>query len=715
MDNKSIVRQSKNIRLIFSILLGVFLLAGLINPARAQEGVFGGTRINEVHGTIYVLPHDGEYWIEASVNYPLETGDQIRSEAESRAEVVLYDGTILRVDELTTITLDDVSPASGPEALHIGLDEGKLYVLQPDGGSHLVIQAGAQNVMAEAAGGALFRIDSFSNETLQVFVHSGQLQLNGPSGTSRISAGQMVTLSPGNQMDIASLPPQDDFDRWSLGRSEVIAPPRVASPYLPPEIVRVYPNLDPYGRWVYVSDYGHCWVPRVGPGWRPFHHGRWLYWRGNYTWLSYEPWGWVPYHYGRWFYSVSFGWCWVPPVRSEVFWCPGAVAWYYDPEYVYWIPLAPREVYYGRGYFGPHSVNVVNVHITEVNVYKVHPHKIVLKNIHAPDPFIGVKKDHFFKGKYAAMAVADQKAGRERVLYQGMDPVLDKQAPRIAHVDEKVVKRETREFEKRSRYSHERTKSYDKRIQDAVEPEGSPRIHERKQKATSPPLKPYSLADNVDNRAHRSALGEGVKPLPSPDSSSYSNYKAKDRPTHEVSEPAGVSGRKLEERDRERMAEHRPKVVQPDYNSVQATDKARKKLDVQRNDHGLGPQRREESTYKTSVPQVTTAPPIKRSPSFQQPLSPDNSSIAGSRKREMQTLPRVEPPPRFLNERPLQANREDRLRTSRPASPSQSPGETSHAYERPSRSDREARVDKRRNRSVEQSGQTAWDTQSKSQ
>jgi hypothetical protein len=260
-------------RLTFLILLGGLLLAGFITPAPAQEAAFGGTRINEAHGTVSVLPHDGEYWVEATVNYPLETGDRIQSEAESRAEIVLFNGTIFRIDELTTLTLDDVSPGSRSEVVHVGLDEGKLYVLQPDGGSHLVIQAGTQNIVAETTGGALFRIDSFSDETLQVFVHSGQLQLNSASGTSRISAGQMVTLTQGNQMDIASLPPQDDFDRWSLRRSEVIAQPRVASRYLPPELVRVYPDLDPYGRWVYVGDYGHCWVPAVKPGWRPFHHG----------------------------------------------------------------------------------------------------------------------------------------------------------------------------------------------------------------------------------------------------------------------------------------------------------------------------------------------------------------------------------------------------------------------------------------------------------
>ena len=33
-----------------------------------------------------------------------------------------------------------------------------------------------------------------------------------------------------------------------------------------------------------------------------------------------------------------------------------------------WVPLAARETYYGRGYYGPHSVNIINVNIGRINV-----------------------------------------------------------------------------------------------------------------------------------------------------------------------------------------------------------------------------------------------------------------------------------------------------------------------------------------------------------
>src|SRR4030067_226587 len=71
-----------------------------------------------------------------------------------------------------------------------------------------------------------------------------------------------------------------------------------------------------------------------------------------------EPWGWPPYHYGRWAFAVNIGWLWVPPARGDVFWAPGYVGWVRTGDHVAWVPLAPREVYYGRGNYGRDGRNI---------------------------------------------------------------------------------------------------------------------------------------------------------------------------------------------------------------------------------------------------------------------------------------------------------------------------------------------------------------------
>jgi hypothetical protein len=73
------------------------------------------------------------------------------------------------------------------------------------------------------------------------------------------------------------------------------------------------------------------------------------------------------------------------------------VAWIYTPSYVAWVPLAPGEIYYARGYYGPRSVNIlsINININKTVVKHVH------RNVHVHNAVTVVHRDGFKKGKYA--------------------------------------------------------------------------------------------------------------------------------------------------------------------------------------------------------------------------------------------------------------------------------------------------------------------------
>jgi hypothetical protein len=99
-----------------------------------------------------------------------------------------------------------------------------------------------------------------------------------------------------------------------------------------------YDELDPYGDWNYVADYGWCWSPGyVSAGWRPYTVGYWAYSDWGWVWVSEDPWGDWPYHYGRWAFDASYGWVWVP---GDV-WAPAWVSWRYGSDWVGWAPLPP--------------------------------------------------------------------------------------------------------------------------------------------------------------------------------------------------------------------------------------------------------------------------------------------------------------------------------------------------------------------------------------
>ena len=97
-------------------------------------------------------------------------------------------------------------------------------------------------------------------------------------------------------------------------------------------------NLESYGDWREVGDYGYCWQPRdVDRNWRPYSDGHWLYTDAGWTWDSEEPYSWAVYHYGRWARVAQVGWVWVPGTE----WGPAWVSWRRSARHVGWAPLPP--------------------------------------------------------------------------------------------------------------------------------------------------------------------------------------------------------------------------------------------------------------------------------------------------------------------------------------------------------------------------------------
>src|SRR5262249_27551420 len=143
--------------------------------------------------------------------------------------------------------------------------------------------------------------------------------------------------------------------------------------YVAPGVVG-YEDLDDYGNWRTVPEYGAVWVPTVVvPGWAPYRFGHWVWidpW--GWTWVDDAAWGFAPFHYGRWVFVDGF-WGWAPGPRFyRPVYAPALVAWFGGPgwgvsfgfgEGFGWCPLGfgePFFPWYGvsRGYF--RNVNITN-------------------------------------------------------------------------------------------------------------------------------------------------------------------------------------------------------------------------------------------------------------------------------------------------------------------------------------------------------------------
>jgi len=379
----------------------------ILFPVYSYPETLGALRISLIDGDVQINTEDTEEWVPASINMPLTDGDRIWVPEGARTELELRDGTSLRLDEKSALDILRIEK----DSFQFYLNEGHLYAnFRGLRGNLLQIDTPLSSVRSYDR--SVFRIDIPGDGNTDISVYRGSIYAENRDGKTTVEEGKTLSLGEGTYAELAPLGAPDEWERWNRERDRRFAEQRPPSRYLPDELQPYSADLDENGRWVYVREYGRVWTPRVevSVGWAPYRVGRWIWRGGDYVWVSYEPWGWVPYHYGRWAFVASVGWCWVPPVRGAVYWGPGFVGWVQTPTYVSWVPLAPREIYYGHGYYGPHSVNITNVNITNIQVTKV-----VYKNVHIRNAVTVIHHDTFVKGKHVEVKVRENPFLRERI------------------------------------------------------------------------------------------------------------------------------------------------------------------------------------------------------------------------------------------------------------------------------------------------------------
>ena len=386
------------------VLLLVLALACV--PSYVYSAGLGDIRLSYLEGDVQINSETTRDWVIASMNIPLYEGDRVWVPDDGKAEMHFRKGTVVRLNEKTSadiLTYDR-------DLLQLYLNVGSIYV-NYKGARDSILQINTPVTTIRAYYDAVLRVDVLSNGQTYVSVYRGTVYTDYREGKSAISEGNMALIRGYFREEIYPLSAPDNWTRWNMQRDMKIYGSYGSTRYLPDELRYYSYDFDTNGRWIYVRDYGYCWQPTVmvSVGWAPYRHGRWVWWRGDYVWISYEPWGWVPYHYGRWSFSVSIGWFWVPPARGSVYWGPGYVGWIQTPTYVSWVPLAPGEIYYGYGYYGPHSVNLFNVNINKIVI------KDKYKNARVKDGVTIIHRDTFITGKPAEIRIRENPFLSEKI------------------------------------------------------------------------------------------------------------------------------------------------------------------------------------------------------------------------------------------------------------------------------------------------------------
>ena len=390
---------------ILKYVILAFLLLSF--PAYSSGSTLGSLRIRLIEGDVQVKPEDTGEWVPASINMPLTEGDQLWVPEGGRTELHLRDGTFLRLDENSALEILTIEK----DSFQFYLTEGRSYA-NFRGLKGTLLQIDTPDSSIRVYDRSNFRIETRQDGYTDISVYGGVVYAENRDGETSVDEGNTLSLGEGTYAELSPLGPPDEWERWNRDRDRRLAEQRPPSRYLPDELQAYSSDFEENGRWVQVRDYGYVWTPtvHVSVGWAPYRVGRWVWIGGDYVWVSYEPWGWAPYHYGRWAFISAIGWCWVPPVRGAVYWGPGFVGWVRTPTYVSWVPLAPGEIYYGHGHYGPHSVNITQVNIRQINVQK-----IVYKNIHVHNSVTVVHHDTFVKGKHVEVKVRENPFLKEKI------------------------------------------------------------------------------------------------------------------------------------------------------------------------------------------------------------------------------------------------------------------------------------------------------------
>jgi hypothetical protein len=375
------------IAILGSILM--FMISFVITPSNAAESELGGGRISLVQGQVLIQTKDEGEWTEASVNFPIADGDRIMTERDGRVELNFKNGTYVRVGETSQLDIIGLGFDQGKAFIHLNQLEGRIYV------NHHPITEEISSLYLDLPYGFLssyipsrFRIDLTSSEA-RISVLEGSVEFKSDGRPISLTSGKTLVVREGGYAELSQLYGKDEWEQWNEVRDNELLQRKYAQQYLPPDLEPYGYEMEGNGRWVYTPEYQYVWVPTVVVGWAPFQYGYWAWRRGIYCWVPREPWGWVPFHYGRWVHMRSHGWVWVPPFRHAAIWNPGAVAWNVSPNYVSWVPLAPGEIYYGHGYYGPQSVNINRVNVTiQKNAYI---------NAQVKDTVVTVYKDSFYR------------------------------------------------------------------------------------------------------------------------------------------------------------------------------------------------------------------------------------------------------------------------------------------------------------------------------
>jgi hypothetical protein len=344
------MKFAKHIGMI-AVVLALFTVPGHAAEESAEvAGVpaYSVTRLKIFEGSAWVRTPDSGDWEEFSSNSPVPVRSLVSIPEGSEAELQFHGGQFVLLTSGTELSL--LGTENGKTDFGLRAGEIRFYLPESDFVPVSVTAPGGGRAAFPVPG--MYWMTATKGGDTTLVVREGEATVTVEGGEFPVKAGEQASIGEEVRVGKYEGGDRDSFEKpppLSDSEKQAGVPPAAAN------------ELRDYGEWVFSSEYGYVWRPRVSQEWSPYYYGRWT-WISPYgwTWVSYEPWGWYPYHYGYWYTDPAFGWVWYPYqsfVSFSFVWGGYSYPYYHGYSYYYparvrfvpngrtvrWVPLRPGE------------------------------------------------------------------------------------------------------------------------------------------------------------------------------------------------------------------------------------------------------------------------------------------------------------------------------------------------------------------------------------
>ena len=196
--------EHRNLKLRIFTAICLILATSLSTPGYAtEEETFSATLV-EFEGEVFIQKPEEDVWLPVEKDIPLEEGDRIKTGNQSCVEILMDDGSLLKLEQNSEITLSELSADHKTKRIssRMSLWFGRLLsniVKFTHSRSRFDVHTPA---MIAGVRGTEFVVETTDSEQTDVGVFEGQVAVGGIDQEGKLIKESEVLIPQGNQTSI---------------------------------------------------------------------------------------------------------------------------------------------------------------------------------------------------------------------------------------------------------------------------------------------------------------------------------------------------------------------------------------------------------------------------------------------------------------------------------------------------------------------------------